>query len=828
MFSKIKLGARLAAGFGLLILIALFLGGLAVFNMNRVAEQSTWLAEEYVPEVAVSNEIRGAVNRLMYEMRGYGFTQEKRFWDQSQKELANLDAGLEQADKLAEKASHLKTLREQTAVIKQARADYVAASDSTKATVTELDRLLRKMEKNAGVYMGVSQQFLTGQNALLKEDLTRRQNGINLVSKLIQLGTAVRVTNFKAQAIGDAAMLEQAIEQLAGATELTKQLRQVDTEAEEVKAIDAVITAARDYGKAMKLFLTEFAKGQLANGNQLITFRLAMDAAADVYVKNCDQLLTNQQTKLTKEIIERNAKIYLANDALNRGYDARLMTVKSVAFRKPEILKAGLENFPKIEAALDKIRKITNLQKDLDRVDQIWSAGQAYQETMGEYLEQWLKLQKLGQSRDDLGSKVIQASKTMADAGMAQTSTIAVGAMDNLNQSSLVMIVGLGVALVLGVILAVVMTKSVTRPLAAVTAEINRTADGDLTVSMKEEYSRRGDELGDIARDVIQMNNDLQAVMRQITGAADQVSRGADEISTGNQSLAERVQEQASAIEETAATIEEMTSSVKANANDASSATGMAGSAVEQATQGGQVVEEAVAAMGLVQESSRKINDIIDVVNEIAFQTNLLALNASVEAARAGEAGRGFAVVAGEVRNLAQRSAEAAKEIQELIKDSVDKVEQGNRLVARSGETLGRIIGTVQEVADTIAAISASAKEQASAIDQINTAVSQLDEVTQQNASLVEETASTSEEMSAEAEALLQMVSRFKLDASEPTRPTRQIEAPPAARPAAPAAQPARSRPAPAPPKKASKGVVTSSDEDDFFDAEELEGFEKF
>ena len=825
MLSKMKLGARLAAGFGLLILIALILGGLAIFNMNRVAEQSTWLAEEYVPEVALSSDIRGAVNRLMYEMRGYGFTEEQQFYDQALKELAALDKGLAGADQLAEKATHLKQLQTQAAMIKQARNNYVAVAESTKATIGQLADLLHQLEQSAAVYMGSSKEYVDGQNAKLKEDLELRQTKISLVSKLVNLGSRVRVTNLKAQVTGDAAMMERAMEDLIGASKLTDQLRQASKDAEDLKAIDTAATAAQEYRQAMKIFATELARGQLADRDSLTNLRSIMDTNAAAYVESCDRFLASQQAKLTSDITERNTKISLANDVLARGYNARLMTIKSVAFRKPEILKTGLENFPLIEADLEKIKKLTSKQVDLDRIDQIATAGRSYQKTMVEYLNQWLKLQELGQTRNDLGQKVILASKTMADAGMTQTSTIAVEAMNNLNQSSLIMIVGLGVALILGVILAVFMTKSITRPLAAVKAEVNRTADGDLTVSLEDEYSRRGDELGDIARDVVQMNHDLQAVMSQITNAADQVSQGSNEISIGNQSLAERVQEQASAIEETAATIEEMTSSVKANANDANSAAGLAGNAVEKATQGGRVVEEAVTAMGLVQESSRQINDIIDVVNEIAFQTNLLALNASVEAARAGEAGRGFAVVAGEVRNLAQRSAEAAKQIQELIKDSVGKVEQGNRLVTKSGETLGEIITTIQDVADTISAISASAREQASAIDQINTAVSQLDEVTQQNASLVEETASTSEEMSAEAESLLQMVSRFKLDKNKPARQTRQIEAP-----APPAARTGRATRSPRPAqaaKPASKPMVTSSD-DDFFDAEELEGFEKF
>jgi methyl-accepting chemotaxis protein len=255
-------------------------------------------------------------------------------------------------------------------------------------------------------------------------------------------------------------------------------------------------------------------------------------------------------------------------------------------------------------------------------------------------------------------------------------------------------------------------------------------------------------------------------VVFQIKGAAAEVASGAEEISRGNTSLSQRTEEQASSLEETASSMEEMTSTVKQTADNAAQANQLAMAARTQAEKGGVVVGSAVQAMGGINASSRKIADIIGVIDEIAFQTNLLALNAAVEAARAGEQGRGFAVVAGEVRNLAGRSATAAKEIKALIQDSVRKVEEGSKLVDQSGQTLEEIVQAVKKVTDIVAEIAAASQEQSSGIEQVNKAVMQMDEVTQQNAALVEEAAAASEAIVEQAQNLNTMIARYRLDDS--------------------------------------------------------------
>jgi methyl-accepting chemotaxis protein len=259
------------------------------------------------------------------------------------------------------------------------------------------------------------------------------------------------------------------------------------------------------------------------------------------------------------------------------------------------------------------------------------------------------------------------------------------------------------------------------------------------------------------------MSDNMTEIVSWVQAASIEVSRGAEEISQGNADLSQRTEEQASSLEKTAASMEEMTSTVKQNADNSSKASQLATAARDQADKGGAVVTQAMRAMTEINESSRKIVDIIGVIDEIAFQTNLLALNAAVEAARAGEQGRGFAVVASEVRNLAGRSATAAKEIKGLIQDSVKKVDEGSQLVTQSGQTLEQIVTAVKKVSDIIGEIASASHEQSAGIDQVNKAVMQLDEMTQQNAALVEQASAASTSVAGQATALNDMMGRYKV-----------------------------------------------------------------
>jgi methyl-accepting chemotaxis protein len=282
-----------------------------------------------------------------------------------------------------------------------------------------------------------------------------------------------------------------------------------------------------------------------------------------------------------------------------------------------------------------------------------------------------------------------------------------------------------------------------------------------------------------MSRGVNQLADNMAQLVSQVKAAARAVYTGAEEISNGNVNLSQRTEQQSSSLEETASSMEQMTSTVRANADNANQANELASAARAQAERGGTVVGKAVQAMGEINVASKKIADIIGVIDEIAFQTNLLALNAAVEAARAGEQGRGFAVVASEVRSLAGRSATAAKEIKDLIRDSVKKVEDGSVLVTESGHTLEQIVGSVKKVSSIVAEIAAASREQSSGIEQVNRAVMQMDELTQQNASLVEEATASSQAMSERARELDEMMSRYRVDAIEvPAGAARRAPAP--------------------------------------------------
>jgi methyl-accepting chemotaxis protein len=294
-------------------------------------------------------------------------------------------------------------------------------------------------------------------------------------------------------------------------------------------------------------------------------------------------------------------------------------------------------------------------------------------------------------------------------------------------------------------------------------------AQGDLTHRVTNEYQGMLLELKNNANQTVEK---LTEIVGQIKEAVESINVASKEIASGNTDLSQRTEEQASSLEETASSMEELTGTVKQNAENAKQANQLAAGASEVAGRGGEVVRQVVTTMSGISESSKKIADIISVIDGIAFQTNILALNAAVEAARAGEQGRGFAVVATEVRNLAQRSASAAKEIKDLITDSVQKVGEGTRQVDEAGKTMEEIVTSVKRVTDIMSEITAASQEQSSGIEQVNTAITQMDQVTQQNAALVEEAAAAAESLEEQARALQQAVAIFKVAQAATPRPT--------------------------------------------------------
>ncbi|CAL62710.1 Putative methyl-accepting chemotaxis protein [Herminiimonas arsenicoxydans] len=377
--------------------------------------------------------------------------------------------------------------------------------------------------------------------------------------------------------------------------------------------------------------------------------------------------------------------------------------------------------------------------------------------------------------------------------------------VDNLYASGRMFLLTLGaIALALSALLAWLLSRSITRPLEYAVEVARTVAGGDLRNRIEVNSS---DETGQLLQALRDMNDGLVKSVSEVRTGIETIATASNQIAAGNLDLSSRTEEQASSLEETASSMEELTSTVKQNADNARQANQLAVSASGVAEKGGVVVSQVVDTMEDINSSAKKIVDIIGVIDGIAFQTNILALNAAVEAARAGEQGRGFAVVASEVRNLAQRSAAAAKEIKTLIGDSVDKVDIGSKLVAEAGVTMEEVVNSVKRVTDIMSEIMAASQEQSAGIEQVNQAIGQMDQVTQQNAALVEEAAAAAESLNEQAGKLAEAVSVFKLDgvaASTPaTKTVRKIAA--AASHHAPAKR-AIAAPTPVSPKAATGG----------------------
>jgi methyl-accepting chemotaxis protein len=386
------------------------------------------------------------------------------------------------------------------------------------------------------------------------------------------------------------------------------------------------------------------------------------------------------------------------------------------------------------------------------------------QQTMQLAMEQIVKPEALTYSGPDYVKRTtaaIDAQYAFADKATVKFDGLLDTRISALEHTRLGMLAAVTALFAFGGLMLVMIARSVTQPLNNAVEIAERVAAGDLTTDIaaagRNETARLLASLG-------RMNDNLRSIVREVRVSVDTIGAAAGDIASGNADLSSRTESQASSLEETAASMEEITSTVKQNADNAAQANEVASQASAVARRGGQVVTDVVATMEAINESARKIVDIIGVIDGIAFQTNILALNAAVEAARAGEQGRGFAVVAGEVRTLAQRSAAAAKEIKQLIGESVERIDAGNRLVSQAGASMDDILSSVQRVSGIVSEIVVASREQAAGIHQVNDVITHLDDTTQQNSALVEQAAAAAASLDEQARNLARTVSVFRTD----------------------------------------------------------------
>lgn len=620
-FKDLKIGQKLGIGFGILILIAVILGVLAVVNMQKISVKSKYLAEEYVPEVDVANSIERSSLQTMFNMRGYAFTEEDKYLDEGTSFLKEVKNYLNEANTLAKNSTQLVKLQ--------------AAIDETIEAVEKYENL---------------------------KDET---------------------------------------------VEINKQL-----------AIE----------------------------------RNQMDESAAVYMESCGNYLNNQNKSMRSEIsagntsYERLTKVTLINDIIDIGNSVRVTNFKSQATRDPALFESALEKFKDIDDKMAQIRKITYKAEDIAELDQIEEAGRGYNEAMVNFLYNWKKREDLNEQRNVAADIVLNNSKDVSVAGVNATQSIANEAIALLSRSSGVMIGGLIIALILGFLFAIVITRAITRPIGKGVAFAQQIAKGDLTAEIDVDQK---DEIGDLANALKFMIEKIREIVGNIRLSADSIASASQQMSSSAQEMSQGATEQASSAEEVSSSMEEMVSNIQQNTDNAQQTEKISLSAAGSVGKVSKASEESLTSI-------KEIAEKITIINDIAFQTNILALNAAVEAARAGEHGKGFAVVAAEVRKLAERSKVAADEIMDLSGKSVNVTEE-------AGKMMQELLPEIEKTSKLVQEITAASLEQNSGADQVNNAIQQLNQVTQQNAAASEEMATSSEELSSQADQMKQIIAFFRV-----------------------------------------------------------------
>ncbi len=456
---------------------------------------------------------------------------------------------------------------------------------------------------------------------------------------------------------------------------------------------------------------------------KLAADRETLNTSAKEFMDNCNLYLAHQNEKLGKEIgagtkgaklRERTEKITVVNEVIDLGNTVRVACWKSQAVRDPQLITEADQKFTPMAEKFARLRELTHDPVNLEQIAKTEAAGNTYRATMNSFLTNWRSLQDVGAKRTEVGMQVLALAQDTAQAGVDGARKVADQASASLTASSLTLTVGLLVCIGLGIFAALMITRSIVGP--------------------------------------------LRRIIGGLTAGSQQTASAAGQVSSASVSLADGASRQAAAIEETSSSMEEMAAMTRQNAVNATRANSLAAQTKQSADRGVDAMGRMNAAIDDIKKSSDATARIIKTIDEIAFQTNLLALNAAVEAARAGEAGKGFAVVAEEVRNLAQRSAEAAKNTAQMIEESVRNADNGVAITREVGDALAEISQAASEVNELVAGIAKASTEQAEGNAQINTAVGQMDHITQANAANAEETASASEELSGQAEEMSSMV----------------------------------------------------------------------
>ncbi|MCE5271569.1 methyl-accepting chemotaxis protein [bacterium] len=766
---KKRLGTKICGGFGTLILVALLLGSMAVWNMSRVGRESRILNREYIPEVTLANALERNWHGTMLGMRSYALSSDKKYLDESRASLDEVKKNLQKADELGKASTNLGGFVESNTAIQNGVSEYENLAEQSGNKLEEMEKIRGRLKDAAALYVENCGQFHEDQERMLREEMDKglgaaklkeRLHKLNLVDEVDEMGAEIRTAVLEAEIIRDDAPVLAAAAKFDQINQRLDELQGITRQQVNLDQIRTIRTSLDDYRRETKALTDDWL--------ELTRLTQARTATANAVLESVQAQASQGLERTVKVADLADTSLHSSSFIMVIGLVAALVVGLVLAWKLTCMITRPVGELTRIAGSIaegDLSEKI-----DIQREDEVGMLADSFRKMQQALNDKALASEhiangdlsvevRVASERDVLGKamvRMVESLKAMNSEVSGLTRAALKGDLDVRAETGRHR--GEYSSIIKGIN---DLLEAIVNPIREAAAVLAAASDKDLTNRVNGTFSGQLDEFKNNINSTI---GSLGEALVQVSEAVEQVNAASTQISSGSQSLAQGANEQASALEEISASLEQMSSMTRQNADNAHQAKELSLDSRQSAEEGQRAMQKMVEAIDRIKASSDETAKIVKTIDEIAFQTNLLALNAAVEAARAGDAGKGFAVVAEEVRSLAQRSAEAAKNTAQMIDDSVRNAENGVNITSEVASALGKIAASASKTNELISEIASAAKEQSQGIEQVNVAVSRLDEVTQSNASNSEESASAAEELNSQSSELHHMLAEFKLD----------------------------------------------------------------